>query len=94
MPQAMEQDGVQQEVEMDVGEGHGMAARATGTSGADSSAAGAQPQGGLAELLPTDPFEDRHSSTAWERLQQEHMLGNATELIEEEAEDPAALRLS
>jgi hypothetical protein len=94
MPRAMEQDGVQQDVEMDEGEELGMAARATGTSGADSTAAGAQPQGGLAKLLPKDPFEDRHSSAAWERLQQEYMLRDATELIEEEAEEPAALRLS
>jgi hypothetical protein len=94
MPRAMEQDGVQQDVEMDEGEELSMTSRTTGTSGADSTAAGAQQQGGLAELLPTDPFGDGHSSAAWERLQQEYMLRDATDLIEEEAEDPAALRLS
>ena len=88
------QASMQQDADMETDEEIHIAAPAAGTSGAARAAAGARFPGDPAEVLPNDPFGARHSSTVWERLQQEQMLQDATELIGDEAEDPAELRLS
>ena len=53
-----------------------------------------QQQGAPEELLPNDPFGNGDGHAAWVRLQLQQMLQDATEIVEDEADDTAARRLS
>jgi hypothetical protein len=53
-----------------------------------------QQQGAPEELLPNDPFGNGDGHAAWVRLQLQQMLQDATEIVEDEADDTTARRLS